>query len=92
MHRREDFFGADALEFKPERWENLRPGWEYLPFNGGPRICVGQQYALMEASYATIRLVQTFGRIETRDNEPWREWLTITLASGTGCKVGLYEK
>lgn len=67
MHRREDFYGPDALEFKPERWETLRPGWEYLPFNGGPRICVGQQYALMEASYATIRLIQTFPRIESRD-------------------------
>ncbi|KAK6373919.1 hypothetical protein LTS17_007889 [Exophiala oligosperma] len=92
MHRREDFYGPDALEFKPERWETLRPGWEYLPFNGGPRICVGQQYALMEASYATIRLIQTFPRIESRDEREWREWLTITLSSGVGCKVALYEK
>ncbi|OCT54822.1 Cytochrome P450 [Cladophialophora carrionii] len=92
MHRREDFYGPDALEFKPERWERLRPGWEYLPFNGGPRICVGQQYALMEASYATIRLIQTFPRIESRDDEEWREWMTITLASGTGVKVALFEK
>lgn len=42
MHRRKDFFGEDAEEFKPERWETLRPGWEYLPFNGGPRICIGR--------------------------------------------------
>ena len=39
MHRRKDLFGEDADEFRPERWEHLRPGWEYLPFNGGPRIC-----------------------------------------------------
>ncbi|OAL26002.1 hypothetical protein AYO20_10271 [Fonsecaea nubica] len=92
MHRRKDFYGPDALEFKPERWESLRPGWEYLPFNGGPRICVGQQYALMEASYATIRLIQTFPRIESRDDREWREWLTVTLASGVGTKVALFEK
>ncbi|OAP56739.1 hypothetical protein AYL99_08851 [Fonsecaea erecta] len=92
MHRRQDFYGPDALEFKPERWETLRPGWEYLPFNGGPRICVGQQYALMEASYATIRLIQTFPRIESRDDREWREWLTVTLASGGGTKVALFEK
>ncbi|EXJ80241.1 hypothetical protein A1O1_08383 [Capronia coronata CBS 617.96] len=92
MHRREDFYGPDALEFKPERWETLRPGWEYLPFNGGPRICVGQQYALLEASYATIRLVQTFPRIESRDAREWRERVTITLSSGVGCKVALFEK
>ncbi|KAK5308561.1 hypothetical protein LTR99_001537 [Exophiala xenobiotica] len=92
MHRREDYYGPDALEFKPERWETLRLGWEYLPFNGGPRICVGQQYALLEASYATIRLIQTFPTIESRDEREWREWMTITLASGVGCKVALFEK
>lgn len=32
IHRRTDLFGADAEEFKPERWETLRPGWDYLPF------------------------------------------------------------
>jgi cytochrome P450 len=47
MHRRKDFFGEDADEFKPERWlgkDGLRPGWEYLPFNGGPRICPGREF------------------------------------------------
>ena len=52
MHRREDFYGKDAAEFKPERWldevdgdggKGLRVGWEYLPFNGGPRICIGRK-------------------------------------------------
>ena len=27
MHRRRDFYGEDAEEFKPERWDNLRPSW-----------------------------------------------------------------
>ena len=46
MHRRKDYYGPDAEEFKPERWlgeKSLRPGWEYLPFNGGPRICLGRE-------------------------------------------------
>ncbi|KAK5138660.1 hypothetical protein LTR04_004310, partial [Oleoguttula sp. CCFEE 6159] len=51
MHRRKDLWGADAAAFRPERWVGRRPGWEYLPFNGGPRICIGQQFALTEASY-----------------------------------------
>ena len=49
MHRRKDFFGEDAAEFRPSRWldqpdgtKGLRPGWEYLPFNGGPRICIAR--------------------------------------------------
>ena len=47
MHRRKDYYGEDADEFKPERWlgeKGLRPGWEYLPFNGGPRICLGREF------------------------------------------------
>lgn len=39
MHRREDLWGEDAEEFRPERFIGRRVGWEYLPFNGGPRIC-----------------------------------------------------
>lgn len=43
IHRRKDIYGEDAEEFRPERWETLRPGWEFLPFNGGPRICIGRK-------------------------------------------------
>lgn len=41
MHRREDLWGEDASEFRPERWATKRPHFEYLPFNAGPRICIG---------------------------------------------------
>ncbi len=91
LHRRRDLFGEDADVFKPERWETLRPGWGYLPFNGGPRICVGQEFALIEASYTTIRLMQTFSRIEARDERDWCEYVTLTSVSGVGCKVALFE-
>lgn len=92
MHRRKDYYGADADEFKPERWESLRPGWEYLPFNGGPRICLGQQFALLEASYCTVRLMQRFPRVEARDDRKWSEGMTLTLTSGIGTFVGLFEE
>ncbi|KAJ4343658.1 hypothetical protein N0V95_006597 [Ascochyta clinopodiicola] len=88
MHHRKDLFGPDADEYKPERWETLRPGWEYLPFNGGPRICLGQQYALTEAGYVTVRLVQEFAKMESRDAGPWEECLTLTCCSRNGTKVG----
>ncbi|KAK1146814.1 hypothetical protein N8T08_002575 [Aspergillus melleus] len=89
MHRREDFYGPDAEEFRPERWATLRPGWEYLPFNGGPRICVGQQYALTEAGYVTVRLAQQFSVLESRDPRPWEESLTLTLCSRNGTQVAV---
>jgi cytochrome P450 len=44
MHRRTDIWGTDAHEFRPERWEeDAKKGWNYLPFNGGPRICLGRK-------------------------------------------------
>jgi cytochrome P450 len=43
MHRRKDLWGNDADEFKPERFEGRQPGPEFLPFNSGPRICVGRK-------------------------------------------------
>ncbi|KAH9872131.1 hypothetical protein J1614_006393 [Plenodomus biglobosus] len=89
MHRRKDVYGEDADTFKPERWATLRPGWEYLPFNGGPRICLGQQYALTEASYVTVRMAQEFKTLESRDAGPWVEGLGLTLSSRNGTKVGL---
>jgi cytochrome P450 len=95
MHRRKDIYGPDALEFRPERWapeEGLRPGWGYLPFNGGPRICVGQQFALTEASYTIVRLLQEFKGVEDRDGSPFVEQLSLTLASAGGVKVAMIPK
>ncbi|KAF2646002.1 putative cytochrome P450 [Massarina eburnea CBS 473.64] len=90
MHRRTDIFGHDAEQFKPERWEdNKRHIWEYLPFNGGPRICLGQQYAMTEALYFLARFAQEFETMESRDPLPWVENLTITTCSFNGVKVGL---
>ncbi|PYI00619.1 cytochrome P450 [Aspergillus sclerotiicarbonarius CBS 121057] len=91
MHRRTDLYGLDAAEFRPERWEDghLKPRWEYLPFNGGPRICIGQQYALTEAGYVTVRMAQKFRTLESRDPGPWEEALKMTLSSRNGTKVCL---
>lgn len=47
MHRRKDIYGQDAMEFRPERWEGPKLadiGWAYLPFHGGPRLCLGSKY------------------------------------------------
>lgn len=67
MHRNPDIWGPDADKFRPERWEDPdgdSHGWNFLPFNGGPRICLGQQYALTETSYIIVRLLQSFSDIE----------------------------
>lgn len=50
MHRRKDLYGEDADEFRPERWEGdslKNIGWGYVPFNGGPRICLGRMFSTL---------------------------------------------
>lgn len=89
MHRRKDYYGPDADEFRPERWETQKHGWEYLPFNGGPRICLGQQYALTEAMYVVVRVAQEFASVVSSDNVPWREDVALTIAidGGVNCHL-----
>lgn len=91
MHRRRDIWGPDADLFVPERWQNRKVGWEFLPFNGGPRICIGQQRALTQASYVTVRMLQRFDAIENMEPDPVvRHNLTLTSCSGNGVKVKLH--
>jgi len=67
MHRRTDLWGPDALKFDPDRFldervkKYLTPNpFIFLPFNAGPRICLGQQFAYYEASFFLVRLLQNF--------------------------------
>lgn len=101
MHRRKDLWGPDADLFKPERWNGRRSGWEYLPFNGGPRICIGQEFSLTEAGYVTVRLLQRFDELQGVGNS-WespdkggygyvRQWVTLTGSPADGVKVKLRE-
>ena len=70
MHRRADLWGADALEFRPERWEEGKvPAWQFLPFLGGPRVCIGQQFALTEAAFLLVRVLGEFEAVEAVDRE-----------------------
>ena len=89
LHRRKDLWGEDADEFVPERWEKRRPGstWQYVPFNGGPRICIGQQFALTEAGYVIVRLVQRFDVIEGLDVNLERDWHNFTVVCSPGSPV-----
>ena len=43
-----------------------------------------------EATFVLMRMAQSFEKITSEDEEPWRENLTLTLNSSTGCKVKLW--
>jgi cytochrome P450 len=52
VHRDERFF-REPLAFRPERWlngeTNELPRFAYFPFGGGPRVCIGNHFAVLEA-------------------------------------------
>ncbi len=50
-----------------------------------------EDFALAEAEYILIRMVQCFEKVEPVDEEPWRENLSITLTVASGCRVRLYR-
>ncbi|KAK5215519.1 hypothetical protein LTR96_011283 [Exophiala xenobiotica] len=91
MHRRTDIWESDANEFKPERWNHLKTGWEYLPFNGGPQICLGQQFALTEAGYVIARIVQRFDRLENMDPSPITKHRYTATTSPVNAFVRFHE-
>ncbi|KIM37776.1 hypothetical protein M413DRAFT_448289 [Hebeloma cylindrosporum] len=71
MQRRTDLWGPDAEVIDPDRWldERLKTyvsknPFIFLPFNAGPRICLGQQFAYNEMSFMIIRLLQNFTSVE----------------------------
>ena len=94
MHRRTDLYGEDAEAFRPERWgeERLRKGggaaaFHYLPFNAGPRICIGQQFALTQLALVTFRLLQAFGDVRSADDRPVVTKLGVNTSMLHGCWV-----
>lgn len=91
MHRRQDIWGEDANEFRPERWQGRKTGWEFLPFNGGPRICLGQQFALTEAGYVIVRILQRYDRVDNLGDEIITKRKYTSTTSPTKVLVRLHE-
>ena len=61
LHRDPRFF-PDPERFDPERfadgWEDRIPRYAYLPFGGGPRVCIGNGFAMMEARLILAAIAQ----------------------------------
>src|ERR1041384_3953426 len=61
MHHDERFY-PDHNRFDPERWipeaREARPKFSYFPFGGGPRVCIGEQFAWMEGVLLIATLAQ----------------------------------
>jgi cytochrome P450 len=60
--QRDARFFDDPERFDPERfapgWEERIPRYAYLPFGGGPRVCIGNGFAMMEARLILTTIAQ----------------------------------
>jgi cytochrome P450 len=64
LHRDGRWFEAPE-SFRPERWANpSHPDYAYFPFGGGPRVCIGNRFATMEAKLVLAAVVQAW-QVET---------------------------
>ena len=86
MHRRPAYF-PDPERFDPDRWtaerERALPKFAYMPFGGGPRVCIGNGFALMEAHLIVAAVAQRY-RLHLRPDHPIDLNAQITLSNHGG--------
>jgi cytochrome P450 len=86
LHRDPRYF-SEPEAFRPERWMgNLArelPRFAYMPFGGGPRICIGQRFAMMEAILVLTTMAQRFS-MEWRPDRKVTPFPSITLRPNGG--------
>jgi len=82
-------------EFLPERWEGdfqkTLPRFAYFPFGGGPRQCIGNSFAQMEAALILATIAQKF-RIRLAPGHPVVPLASITLRPRHGVRVTLESR
>ena len=86
-------WGADADEFKPERWLAAERGgadssFSFLPFGAGPRGCLGTRLGLTEAVVGVAKILRAFSlRFDRAGPLRYKYDLTLNLGDSTTCSV-----
>jgi cytochrome P450 len=96
MHKDARYF-ADPQRFDPDRWSANNPQaaslprFAYFPFGGGPRVCIGAGFAMMEALLLLATIAQQF-RIEVSPELKVKVQPTVTLRPKHGIPATLKRR
>ena len=94
LHRDPKSF-EDPDAFKPERWDNdlgrRLPRFAYFPFGGGPRVCIGNRFAMMEAKLVLAVAIQRF-RFEVAPETELTLLPSVTLRPRHGVRLRLVAR
>ncbi len=93
-HRHIDFWEQPG-QFHPQRWnpedDARRHRFAYFPFGGGPRLCIGSHFALLEAGLALTRILQEFELDTIPGQEPIPD-ASVTLRPHNEMPMSLEKK
>jgi cytochrome P450 len=94
VHRLPHTF-EDPENFDPDRWtdglEKRIPKYAYFPFGGGPRLCIGQSFAKMEAALLLATIAQNF-KLDLVPGQRVTPQPSITLRPKNGVRVKLERR
>jgi cytochrome P450 len=94
MHHDERYF-PDPFKFDPQRWtpeaKELRPQFSYFPFGGGPRLCIGENFAWMEGSLVMATIAQRWKMRMVQGHRVEMQPL-VTLRPKYGMKMTLEQR
>ena len=88
IHRNPTYW-KEPLTFRPERFlEGAAPHhrFAFIPFGGGPRVCIGSQFAMIEALTILSMTVKRYD-FEKRFKDDPKYFMSLTLQPLEGCLV-----
>ncbi|PIM98194.1 Cytochrome P450 CYP4/CYP19/CYP26 subfamily [Handroanthus impetiginosus] len=96
MGRMESIWGKDCTEFKPERWLRERrfmseSAYKFTAFNGGPRLCLGKDFAYYQMKFVAASILYRY-RVAVVENHPVMPKMALTMYMKYGLKVQLTRR
>ena len=94
MHRDPRYFDR-AEDFDPDRWSSglmkRLPKYVYFPFGAGPRVCIGNSFAMLEAILAVATVVPRY-QFSMTAHPPVVPWPSVTLRPREGIHAIVHER